>query len=209
MTDFPLDTSTFDDILERYRRNPRYGDIFVNTVAPHRIQEVQQACEAKDYAHLRALVYVGNAFRRDIFARLTGITLPGTEREGLRCIDDFVGREIVECFRQAREQERKRETDKRLKQRLHARQVQSQGFGTLEVDTFLQRLITLGYTSLIEQKRGAVPQWFLSNTQGSGYTFRHRDEKDYIELLLEQRNQQGALETEKGIEDVPSSPQEP
>ena len=183
------------------------GTILRARVAPHHIQEVQHACEAKDYARLRSLIHVGNAFRRDIFTRLTGITLPATERESLRCIDAFVGGEIVERYQQAQEQERKREVAQRLKQRLHARQVQAQGYGTMEMDTFLQRLTTLGYTSLIERKRGAVPQRVLCNSQGSGYTFRRRDEKDYIELLLEQRNPQGAREAETVGEDLPSPPQ--
>lgn len=181
----PPDADTFADLIQNYAADSRYGERWATEVAPGLLQKLLVACETKDFGYLRHLRFPENVFLRAVFARLTGIALPRTQRESLHILQEYVGPQSVEAFEQEKARERQQRQLERLERQLTSL-ITVDHYGLLQTGEFIRRLLADGYTNLSERQRGVAKEWFLCNAQHTGYIFRRRIERDYIAYLLEQ-----------------------
>jgi len=174
----------FDDLIDKY--SPTYGEGWVERVQPM-IDRVQLACEQKDLAVLLDLLHRDNPFLREVFSRMTDITLPKTEHGLAHVLETFVGPERVAAYRQQVEQQRRLRQREELQYKVADRSIRTTDYGVLRMDEFIRRLIADGYTTPREFQRGSAKAYGLYNERHTGYHFKRKVEYLYMCVLLEEQ----------------------
>lgn len=138
-------------------------------------RKLQQAIDTRDYGELLYKLHTGNKSLRTYFATVTGVRLPSTERATVEALAHFVGPEQVRAYAAAQAAERKErhaEQQQRAREQLYhglqAERIRYQGT-VMGMADFIARLIAEGYTTLEEEKRGAVKTWSLCRSFGDSY----------------------------------------
>ena len=200
----PGDISTvFDDLVEKY--GATYGAGWAERVPPM-TRRVQLACEQKDLAVLLDLLLPDNPFLREVFARLTSIALPRTQRAIRTALEGFVGPQKVAAYRQLLEQQRRLRQREELQYKVAEHSVRTDAYGVLRMDEFIQRLIADGYMTPREFPRGNARMYGLYNDRHAGYHFKRKVEYLYMRILLEERQ---AADAAQATAEQPAEPVEP
>jgi hypothetical protein len=179
-----------ETLVEKYLAKARRGGDDARYYTRERlgqlIERTRRAVEARDYETLRPLRFRElNPFSREVFTILTGVELPRLQKEALAVITDFVGAEAVAAYEAGKESERAEREFASLRERLGRRQVRFEG-AVVTTREFIDTVISRGYTSLREVKRGAAPEYRLAHESGVAFVLRRRDERDYAAMRLAQ-----------------------
>jgi hypothetical protein len=183
----------FDDLINKYRQI--YGDDWVGRVQPM-IDRLKPACEKKDLAVLLDLLHRDNPFLREVFSRMTDISLPKTQHGLAQVLEALVGREKVTAYRTQVEQQQQLRVLEELQYKVADRYVRTTDYGTLRMDEFIHRLIQDGYTTPRVFQSGSAKSYGLYNDKQTGYSFKRKVEYLYMRAVLEQQQQAHTMATD-------------